>query len=282
MVVLPMKEGDFIKLDFDAFSKETEQLVDTTHEDVAKEHDVFNERAKYGPISIVVGSGNLVKGLDEDLKNAKLGEEREVDVEPKDAFGDRDPKLIEVFPMNKILSLPEFRKGDQYPTEGMEIRINNRIGYINRIFAGRVRVDFNNRWAGRTISYKYKVTEVLEEKDQKLKALIESVYSNSEEFHFEFKEDDEIDITLPDIVKLDTNWAMAKFRLVSDLRKHLDVKTVRLVEVYVKKEEDQAEEEHSHECDDPDCTHDHHHEDEVPSETNKEEESSAEEEKKEE
>ncbi len=255
-----MKEGDFIKIEFDAFAKETDQLVDTTHEEVAKEHDVFNDRAKYVPMAVIVGAGSVVKGLEESLKDAEIGKDIEVEVSDKDAFGEKDPKLIEVYPMNKILSLPEFRKGDQYPSEGMDIRINNRIGYINKIFAGRVRVDFNNRWAGRTILYKYKITEIVEGKEDKMKALIEAVYPQSDEFTFEFKGDEEVDVILPDIVKLDTNWAMAKFRLVSDLRKYLDIKTVRMIEVYVRKEEEAAkEEEHDHECDDPDCDHDHSH-----------------------
>lgn len=255
-----MKEGDFIKLEFDAFVKETDTLMDTTHEDVAKEHDVYNERANYSPVSVIVGSGHVIKGLDESLKEAEVGKEMEVEVEPKDGYGERDPKLIEVFPMNKILSLPEFRKGDTYPTEGMEVRINNRIGHINRIFAGRVRVDFNNRFAGRTLLYKYKITELIKKKQDKVKALVEAVYPNNEEFEFNFKGKDEVEITLPDVVKLDQNWAMAKFKLVSDLRAHMDLKTIKLVEVYVKKEE-KAEEEHSHECEDPDCTHEEHKED---------------------
>jgi FKBP-type peptidyl-prolyl cis-trans isomerase SlyD len=179
-----MKEGDFIKLEFDAFVKETDMLMDTTHEEVAKEHDVYNERATYTPISVIVGSGHVIKGLDDSLKEAKVGEDVEVEIEAKDGYGDRDPKLIEVFPMNKILSLPEFRKGDKYPTEGMELRINNRIGYINRIFAGRVRVDFNNRFAGRTLLYKYKITELIKKKEDKMRALVEAVYPNSEEFEF--------------------------------------------------------------------------------------------------
>jgi FKBP-type peptidyl-prolyl cis-trans isomerase 2 len=251
-----MKEGDFIKIEFDAFAKETDQLVDTTHEDVAKEHEVYNERAKYIPMSVIVGAGTIVKGLDDSLLEAEVDKDVEVEIGEKDAFGEKDPKLIEVFPMNKILSLPEFRKGDHYPTEGMEIRINNRIGIINRIFAGRVRVDFNHRWAGKTIVYKYKVTEVIEGKEDKMKALLEAAYPNTDEFSIEMQGDDQVDIILPDIVKLDTNWAMAKFRIVSDLRKHLDLKTVRMIEVYVKKEEEEPKEE-EHECDDPNCDHDH-------------------------
>ncbi|MGA1873121.1 MAG: FKBP-type peptidyl-prolyl cis-trans isomerase [Thermoplasmatota archaeon] len=257
-----MKDGEFIRLEFDAFVKETEQLVDTTHEEVAKEHDVYNERIKYTPIPIIIGAGNIVKGLDSDLLSAKKDEEREVEITPSEAFGERDPKLVEVFPERKILSLPEFRKGDQYPVEGMEIRINNRIGIIAGRFAGRYRVDFNHRWAGKTLVYKYKITEVISRREDKLKAIIETSYTSPDEFRFEWKGKDGVDITLPDMVKLDQGWTMAKFKLVSDIRAHLNMKTVRLIEEYVKKEEEEKEEaeEHHHECDDPDCTHEHQHE----------------------
>jgi len=262
-----MKEGDFIRLDFDAFVKETEQLVDTTHEEVAKEHDLYNERVKYTPIPVIVGAGHIVKGLDSDLLSAEKGKEREVEISPSDAFGDRDPKMVEVFPERKILSLPEFRKGDQYPVEGMEIRINNRIGIIAGRFAGRYRVDFNHRWAGKTIVYKYTITDVISKKEDKLKAIIEASYTSPDEFRFEWKGKDAVDITLPDMVKLDQGWTMSKFKLVSDIRAHLNMKTVRLIEEYVKKEEEKEAEEthehdHEHECDDPECTHDHHQDEE--------------------
>ncbi len=262
-----MKDGDFIRLDFDAFVKETEQLVDTTHEEVAKEHDVYNERVSYSPIAVIVGSGHIVKGLDKDLLDAKKGKERELEISSADAFGEKDPKLVEVFQERKILSLPEFRKGDTYPAEGMEIRINNKIGIISGRFAGRYRVDFNHRWAGKTIVYKYTVTDLITKKEGKLNAIIESSYMNPEEFQASFKGKDAVDITLPDMVKLDQGWAMAKFKLVSDLRAHLGLKTIRLIEEYVKKEEEEekVEEEHKHECDDPDCKHDEeHHECEDP------------------
>ena len=237
-----MKDGDFIRLDFNVFVKETDQLIDTTHEDVAKEHEVHSEGAQYKPIPIIIGVGHVVKGLDNDLLDAKVGKEREIEVPPEDAFGPRDPKLVEVMPMNKIISLPEFRKGDRYPQEGMEIRINNRIGVISRIFAGRVRVDFNKRYAGRTVVYKYTVTELIKERDDKIKAVFESSYGGSDEFSFKFISDDEVEILLPDMVKLDSNWMMAKFKLVSDLRTHMGIKSIRLVEEYVKKEEEDHDE----------------------------------------
>jgi len=238
-----MDEGDFVRLEFDAYVKESGQLIDTTNEEVAKEKDVWMEGARYAPIPVIVGAGHVVKGLDEDLKKAKVGEEREIEVEPREAFGERDPKQVEVMPMKKVLSLPEFRRGDKYPQEGMEVTINNRAGFISRIFTGRVWVDYNNRWAGRAITYKYTVKEQLTDREDKVKAIIENSYSRADEFEFALPADDEIEITLPDIIKLDTSWMMAKFKLVSELRAHLDIKTVKLIEIFSKKEDEPPQEE---------------------------------------
>jgi len=253
-VVFIMQEGQFIKMEYDAFVKETGQLIDTTHEDVAKENDSFNERARYEPIPIIVGSGHVIKGLDTDLLNAEVGVERELEVPARDAYGERDPKLVEVYPMQKVLSLPEFRKGDRYPTEGMDVHINNRAGTISRIFTGRVYVDFNNRWAGRNLLYKYKVTEVIEDREARIKAIIESVFGRAEEFVINEHDDEKVEVLLPDIVKLDSSWTMAKFRIVSELRNHLGVKTVRFIEEYIKKEAPEHDHDHEH---DHEHGHDH-------------------------
>jgi len=252
-----MKEGQFVRIEYDAFVKESNQLMDTTHEDVAKEHDAYNERAKYEPIPVIIVAGQVIKGLDTDLLEAEPGVPREVEIEARDAYGERDPKLVDVVPLQKIMALPEFRKGDKYPQEGMEVQINNRVGTISRIFAGRVRVDFNNRWAGKGLVYKYTVTEVIEDSLEKLKAVIESDFGRSEEFSMNMIDDETVEVLLPDIVKLDSSWMMAKFKLVSDMRNHLGLKRIRFVEEYVRKEEVHEDEGHSH---DHDHDHDHDHE----------------------
>lgn len=253
-----MQSGQFVRMEYDAFVKESNQLMDTTHESVAKENKVYNEGAKYEPIPVIIGAGWVVKGLDDDLLSAEQGVERQVEIESKDAYGERDPKLVDVFPLQKVLSLPEFRKGDKYPTEGMEVHINNRTGTISRIFAGRVRIDFNSRWAGKSLVFKYKVTEVITDRSLKLKAIIDSDFGRSEEFTILNETEDSVEIVLPDIVKLDSSWMMAKFKLVSDLRNHLGFKRIRFIEEYVRKDEPSEEEhEHTHEHD---HEHDHDHE----------------------
>jgi len=39
-------------------------VFDTTYEEVAKEHDIYDENTRYDSFVIVVGKGHVVEGLD--------------------------------------------------------------------------------------------------------------------------------------------------------------------------------------------------------------------------
>ncbi len=77
------------------------------------------------------------------MLKAEVGKEYEVVIPPEKAAGPRDPKLVELHPVR------EFLKQDIEPRVGLEVTVKNRPAYITAVTAGRVRVDFNNRLAGK-------------------------------------------------------------------------------------------------------------------------------------
>jgi hypothetical protein len=54
---------------------------------------------------------------------------------------------------------------------------------------------------------------------------------------------DEAEIILPDVCKYDLGWFQTKYRVVSDLREYAGINTVKFLEVYVKKKEEDTKEE---------------------------------------
>ena len=46
-----------------------------------------------GPIQFLFGHGNIIPGLENQIKGMKIGDEKEVHVEAKDAYGHYDPEL---------------------------------------------------------------------------------------------------------------------------------------------------------------------------------------------
>lgn len=235
-----MKKDSIVWLDYDAWIVETNELFDTTNEELAKSEDIYSENVKYKPQPLIVGAKTVVKGLDDALLNAEPDKEYELEISPEDAYGKRDPKLVELHTKREIMRLPEFRKGDKDPYVGMQISLKGKMGTITAITAGRVRVDFNNKLAGRTLKYKYKITSSAEKIDEKIMSIIEIHYGSTDDFTFN-QHDDFTEIIIPDVCKFDQRWYLVKHRIATDLQKYADITVVRFTEEYKKKEEDAPE-----------------------------------------
>jgi len=214
-----------IRLDYKAYLAESGRLYDTTNEADAKDADIYNEKYTYSPMAYIVGSDKLFAVLDEAISKAEVGVETEVLIPSEDAAGVRDPKLIEVYPIR------EFNRQSINPYPGLQVTLGNRNGHVMSVGAGRVKVDFNSPLAGFDLLYKFTVTEVIEDPTEKAKAIVEVNFGSSEGFAFEFPEG-KVSVILPDIAKFNSEWPMARFKVVYDLRESFGVDTVEFIEIW--------------------------------------------------
>jgi FKBP-type peptidyl-prolyl cis-trans isomerase 2 len=229
-----IKAGDIVLAEFDAWIQDSNELFDTTNEALAKEHDIFNEKMVYGAQPLIVGKGRLFPGLDEHMLKAELGKEYEVTIPPEKAAGVRDPKLVELHPVR------EFLKQEIEPRVGLEVTIRNRPAYITAVTAGRVRVDFNNRLAGRTLKYKYKVVEKPSDPKDVVNLILKMGYGSNEGFGVEH-DGGNFKLKLPEACKYDQKWFLAKYRIVTDLRDVMAAETISFIEEYAKPEKKEPE-----------------------------------------
>jgi len=224
-----VEAGDIVMVEYDAWVEDSKELFDTTNEAVAKDNDVFNEKMVYGPQPLIVGKGRLFPGLDEHMVKAEVGKEYEVLIPPEKAAGVRDPKLVELHPVR------EFLKQEIEPRVGLEVTVKNRPGYITAVTAGRVRVDFNNKLAGRTLKYKYKVVSKPTKPKELAELILKMSYGTSEGFDIEHHGKD-FKVKLPDACKYDQRWILSKYGVVRDMRDVLGAETVSFIEEYSKPE----------------------------------------------
>ncbi len=233
-----LEEGDLAYLEFDMFimRPDGDELYETTNEDSAKENDIYDEKMIYDEVPFIVGESRFLSGLDEVLVGAEVGKDLTVEVPHEKGAGERDPKLVEV------RSIREFVRMKITPEVGERVIIGDRRATITSVTAGRVRVDFNKPLAGLKVKYNYKVARKAQTQDEKIKGIIDMDYGTSEEFGFEVK-DGTLEIHLPDICKYDEKWFIAKYKVVSDLRKSTDLTVIRFVEEYEKKEKKEEEKE---------------------------------------
>lgn len=233
-----VQAGDLVLADFSGWIQETDELFDTTDESLAKEKEIFDEKMVYGPQPMILGKGRLFPGLDEHMLKAEIGKEYELVLPAEKAAGPRDPKLVELHPMR------EFLKQDIEPEVGMEVTVRNRRATIIAMTAGRVRIDFNNRLAGRTLKYKYKIVSKPEKPKEIVEMLLKMSYGTYDGFDIHHHGED-YRITLPDVCKYDQKWLLAKYRVVTDVREVLDAGKISFVEEYSKpkaKEEEPKDE----------------------------------------
>lgn len=222
-----MEDGAIIHVDYDLFSGETGDLIETTREEIAKEYEMHQEGRSYTPMVCIVGTGNLIAGFEAALKDAKVGKEVEVEIAPVDAYGEKDASLVETISIDKL------RRAVQDPNSlylGAPVNINGRQGYLSYLAAGRARIDYNHPMAGKTLKYVFTVIKEVKGKEDKVLGLLESNSGHSG-FEVSFKGDD-LSIILPQAMLFDTNAAMLKFRLVTMIRDAVECGKVSFVEVH--------------------------------------------------
>lgn len=225
-----VNNGDFIIIEMTGKAAETGEIFDTTNEEVAKEHGLYSEDRIYGPKLVVVNDGWVLKGLDQKLRGVKPGETTTIEIAPEDAFGERDTNNIQLIPFRILRS-----KGVN-PIIGSEIEIDGRNAVIRSVGAGRVQVDYNHPLSGRNIIYEVNVNKIIEDSDEKIKALINRRFVGIEADKFTTKKDDKkLTIQIPDEIFFGENIQIAKRGLAIDIMKYFpEFEEVEFIEIIKK------------------------------------------------
>ncbi|MBI4894838.1 MAG: peptidylprolyl isomerase [Candidatus Aenigmarchaeota archaeon] len=148
-----MKSGDFVSIDYVGRVKDSGEIFDSTMEEAAKKENVYDPKISYRPISVVIDANFVIKGLDDALMQMKVGERKVVVIEPKDAFGERNPEYVRAVPASN------FKNERIDPTPGSWVTINNVRGKILSADGGRIRIDFNHPLAGKKLEYDVKIVK---------------------------------------------------------------------------------------------------------------------------
>ena len=163
---MTLERGSLILVDYTAKVKDSNEIFETTREEEAKKSELFDPTHKYEPRLISIGEGWVLKGLDEALAAANIGDKINVEITPDKGFGERDSNKVRMVAQRKLgEKADEVRVGDV-------IEIDHRTGIVRYVGSGRVQIDFNHRFAGRTLTYDVDVIKKVESDDDKIRSLI--------------------------------------------------------------------------------------------------------------
>jgi len=227
---MPLKERDFVLVEYTVKVKDTGEVIETTSEEVARSSGLYREGEVYGPKLMIIGEGRYVRGFEEAVASSEVGEERTVEVEPAKAYGDRDPNRV------KILSLRELAKLNIVPEPGKAIEVGGAVGIVKSISGGRVVVDFNHPLSGKTLVFTYKVVKKIEDPVEKIKYLMlrRSRRLSADKLVVRLSQDMvRVEIETPEEVVLAEDLQIFKKAVADDIFKYLpEVKQVVFIDSF--------------------------------------------------
>ncbi len=236
-MTLAFQKGTLILVDYTAKVKDTNEIFETTREADAKSNSIHDANIKYQPRLISVGDSWVLKGLDDALANANAGDKLTVEVPPEKGFGVRDSSKVRMIPLRKL--------GDdaEKVSVGDTIDLDDRTGIIRFIGSGRVQVDFNHRYAGRTIIYDLNVLKSLDTDQDKIMGLLKRRFPIDEsKLKFEIK-GTQVDVTIPDEALMMEGLQIVKRAIANEVFKFVEkLDKVNFIEVYSKPKQEKPQE----------------------------------------
>ena len=160
-----VRPGDLVRIDYSITTTDG-VIVDTSIGFEADRCGILDPDREYKPIEIIVGNGEVPKGVERALVGMKEGQTKVFVLEPEDGFGVVDKKKIKRYPI-EALSI------NHKPIVGETIAVmreqdesmNNmggeaQLGIIKKVTPRYVVIDFNHPLAGKKLVFSVKVIKV--------------------------------------------------------------------------------------------------------------------------
>lgn len=141
-----VKKGNKVKVEY------VGTLEDGTVFDSSEKHEA--------PLEFEAGAGQLIKGFDNAVLGMKQGEEKEIKITPKDAYGEHNPELVKEIPKDCFPQNQEIQPGMVFMMglqDGRKIPVR-----ISQVSNDTVTIDLNPPLAGKKLTFKIKVVDIAE------------------------------------------------------------------------------------------------------------------------
>ncbi|MFQ5449281.1 MAG: peptidylprolyl isomerase [Nitrospinaceae bacterium] len=124
-----------------------------------KDGTVFDSSDRHKtPLIFEVGAGRVIKGFDDAVMGMKKGEEKEFTLQPKEAYGERNPQLMQKVARKELPPEPD-------PKVGMMLMVANpkgghRRAIITEVTPQYVILDLNHPLAGKALTFKIRIADI--------------------------------------------------------------------------------------------------------------------------
>ncbi|MEF8861873.1 MAG: FKBP-type peptidyl-prolyl cis-trans isomerase [Haloarculaceae archaeon] len=150
--------GDSVTLEYTG-RLDDETVFDTSRKSVAEETGLAEVQPdrEYAPLTVNIGDAQVIEGMEEGLIGLEAGETETLIVPPENAYGEPSDDNIQEFETENLREM----LGGQTPEEGSYLEAQNGgQGEVVHVDDEVVRVDFNPRLAGETLTFEVEIIDV--------------------------------------------------------------------------------------------------------------------------
>jgi FKBP-type peptidyl-prolyl cis-trans isomerase SlyD len=120
--------------------------------------DVIESSAARGPLAYIHGTGKLLPGLEKQIEDLTVGDEKEGIIPASEAFGTEESLPTKVIPRTDFPSTEEIKEGSAFQAKDTE---GNPLSFtVVKIEDDKVTVRFDHPLAGKDIRFKVKILEI--------------------------------------------------------------------------------------------------------------------------
>jgi peptidylprolyl isomerase len=127
--------GDSVRIHFTASQDDGTQIATTRNE---------------SPMELTIGDKKLIECFERSIVGMTENERKMVKIEPEDAMGERNPKIVKTFPR---IAIPEQYEDLKIGTK-IEFKYDkgdSHVGIVTHLTNHEVRIDANHPLAGKTL-----------------------------------------------------------------------------------------------------------------------------------
>lgn len=157
-IYVTITTGDSVEIEYTGRTEDG-VVFDTTRESVARETGLADSQPdrEYQSITVEVGAGRILAGLEEALSGLEQGATPTVAVPPEKGYGEWAEKQVREFETTELRQI----LGGDLPEEGAYLETQNgNQGEVTDVGGDVVEVDFNSPLAGETLEFDIEIVNV--------------------------------------------------------------------------------------------------------------------------
>lgn len=129
------------------------------------EGDELDSSIGQDPFSYLHGTRSIIPGLERALTGRQEGEALQVTIEPRDAYGEIDPELIQKVPREAFAGIEDLQEGMQFQTGEGSRTLNITVREVGD---NEVTIDANHPLAGRVLHFDLRIEAVRKADDEEI------------------------------------------------------------------------------------------------------------------